>query len=132
VIQRNHDVGDFMSNRAGAVTGFLVVLLAFSSGCRKTADPGVMSAGPYPQSREIVSWLRVTTGDHGAMVVHWGPREELAGEAADGQAVPVLIAIRYRTGSPGTADAVWSQKVRVANRRVTADAPAVKADASAP
>jgi hypothetical protein len=99
---------------AGLVT--LAVLSAGLAGCHKAGTNPQSSLGPYAECRSIIEFIRSSLDDPDAMVLDWGPREEVKSDT--GEVVAVVIEARY-TGELYRKAGTWSQKFRIQNRRVS-------------
>jgi hypothetical protein len=90
----------------------MVLLLLCLSGCPKPTEPGgPLNAGPYPECRAIVGWLRAKYDDPEANVTRWGPRTE---ESEGGGSV--LIEVHYQATIGKVPDGHWTQTLRVIGR----------------
>ncbi len=103
------------------------MLLACLGGCRQSArrQSGPLNAGPYPECRSIVEWVRVKHDDPDATVLRWGPREEQSEEGASEGSAPVLIEVHYQATIGKIDGGHWKQTLRVIGRHITEDTPPV-------
>jgi hypothetical protein len=99
----------------------MLALSACIGGCRPGETPkgGPLNAGPYPECRSIVEWIRVKNADPEATVLKWGPRQEGAEEASTGKPTPVLIDVHYKATIGKVVDGRWSQTLRVTGQQIS-------------
>lgn len=97
-------------------------------GCQPSAAPqgGPLTAGPYPESRSIIEWIRIQTDDPEACVLIWGPRHEQKIEGASKENTPISIEINYQATIGNVNDGHWKQTLRVTGRHIQEESPRVK------
>ncbi|HZV08031.1 MAG TPA: hypothetical protein VE999_23305 [Gemmataceae bacterium] len=101
-----------MTSRALSTMLGIGLLFFCLSGCQKSTEPegGPLNAGPYPECRSIVAWIRAKHQDPEANVTRWGPRTQ----ESDGG--PVLIEVHYQATIGKVEDGHWAQTLRVIDR----------------
>jgi hypothetical protein len=106
----------------GLLCGLVAVCL---SGCQQAKDPqgGPLNAGPYPECRSLVEWIRIKTNDPEAHVTRWGSRQEQHEEGVAKENTPVVIEVHYTASIGKVENGQWSQTFRVTGRRIQEDTP---------
>lgn len=109
-----------MKGRVRSTTLWSGLLILCLNGCQKATEPvgGPLSAGPYPECRSIVEWIRVTTHDPEAAVTRWGPRTQEKQEGSAKENSSVLIEVHYQATIGKSDDRHWSQTLRVIGRNI--------------
>jgi hypothetical protein len=115
-----------MSARFVAHACLSFALFAGVIGCEKPAatEGGPLRAGPYPESRNIIEWLRIKNHDPDITVVKWVERREVPRGSSSDEEGHVNIVIHYRT-TRDNVNGVWTQTLRVQDKRITAEADPV-------
>ena len=110
-----------MSGRALSM-GLLCCALV---GCQQaaTVSEGPRNAGPYPECRTIVEWIRVKTHDPDAHVTRWGSRREEKEEGVSKENTHVVIEVYYTASIDNVQNGHWSQTLRLTGRRIQEDSP---------
>jgi hypothetical protein len=109
-----------------ALAGFLCCLpLIGLSSCRPTSAPqgAPLRAGPYPECRDIIQYVRSKTGDPEARVLHWGPRQQQNEEGGPPENASVSIEAQYQATIGNVSNGHWRQTFRVTGRRVEEETP---------
>jgi hypothetical protein len=91
------------------------LLLGCLCGCQGAAEPkgGPLSAGPYPESRSVIEWIRIHTDDPEARVTQWGKRTEEKQEGGGKDKASVVIEVHYQSSIGGRKEGRWKQTLRV-------------------
>ncbi len=114
-----------MMDRTRRVCFICCVLAVFNVGCQRSSMPqgGALSAGPYPESRAIIEWIRIQTDDPEAHVERWGPREQKKHEGASKQVSFIVVEIHYQATIGNVLDGHWKQSVRVTGKQIQEETP---------
>jgi hypothetical protein len=109
--------------RTGTIYSFAYIVYLFFVGCQPVSTPqgGALSAGPYPESRAIIEWIRIQTDDPEAYVERWGPRQEQ--KETSQQHNSVVIEIHYQATIGNVLDGHWKQSVRVMGKQIREETP---------
>lgn len=104
---------------------YACIALVIPAGCQPSSAPqgGALSAGPYPESRAVIEWIRIQTDDPEAYVERWGPREEQKQKETFKQNNSVLIEIYYQATIGNVLDGHWKQSVRVTGKNIREETP---------
>lgn len=114
--------------RMGTICLFTCIALGIPVGCQPSSAPqgGALSAGPYPESRAIIEWIRIQTDDPEAHVERWGPREEQKQAEPSKQNNSVVIEVHYQATIGNVLDGHWKQSVRVTGKQIQEETPRSK------
>lgn len=116
-----------MGGRAWRVCFFCCMPSVLVGGCHPSSVPpgGSLSAGPYPESRSIIEWIRIQTDDPEANVLRWGLREEKKKAGGSKQEVSIVIEVHYQATIGNVNEGHWKQTICVTGRQIQEETPRV-------